>query len=121
MGETMGSLDYMPPEQAIDARKADARSDLYALGCTLFHLLLGRPPFVAKGPMQKVMAHKQTPPPSLVALRADAPPWLDAVLQKLLAKDPAARYQSAEELVAALSPAAAGSSWWKKLLAKFGR
>ncbi len=120
MGESMGSLDYMPPEQAVDARKADARSDIYALGCTMFHLLLGRPPFVAKGPMQKVMAHKQTPPPSLVALRAETPAWLDRAFQKMLAKDPAARYQSTDELIAALGPSSAGSLW-KRILAKFGR
>ena len=122
MGESMGSLDYMPPEQAADARKVDPRSDIYSLGCTLFHLLLGRPPFVAKGPMQKILAHKQTPPPSLVAVHADKPARLDAIFQKMLAKDPAARYQNVDALIAALDGRpAAGSSWWQRLLARFGR
>lgn len=120
MGESMGSYDYMPPEQAVDARKADARSDIYSLGCTLFHLLLGRPPYVAKGPMQKIVAHKQSPVPSLTALREEIPTSLDKVFQRMLAKDPAARYQSVEELIVALQKPATKNSWWKQLMQKLG-
>jgi len=119
MGESMGSYDYMPPEQAVDARKADARSDIYSLGCSLFHLLIGRPPYVAKGPMQKILAHKQTPVPSLAALREEIPASLDIVFQKMLAKDPAARYQSAEELIAALQEPVK-VPWWKRMMQKIG-
>jgi serine/threonine protein kinase len=110
-GEAMGTVDYLPPEQAVDARQADERSDIYALGCTLFHLLLGRPPFTGKGPMQKIMAHRQTPPPSLVASRTETPAWLDGVFQRMMAKDPRLRYHSTDELIAALESPAAQSSW----------
>ncbi len=118
MGEAMGSLDYMPPEQAIDARQADARSDVYSLGCTLFYLLIGRPPYVAKGAMQKVLAHKQAAIPSLPALRSETPAWLEQVYQKMVAKQPDARYQDADELLAALHHST--SPWWRRALAKIG-
>jgi len=118
MGESLGSVDYLPPEQAVDARQADARSDIYALGCTLFHLLMGRPPFVAKGAMQKVMAHRTQPPPSLTKMRPELPAWLDETFQKMMAKKPADRLQSMEEVIAALDRKPE-ESWWRRLTAKF--
>lgn len=132
-GEQMGTFDYVAPEQAADARAVDARSDLYALGCTLCFLLLARPPYVAKKPVEKLLAHRRDPVPSLRNLREDVPEWLDLVFQKLLAKNPADRFQSADELLEQLerkmpesmrssSSTAASSSqpWWRKLLALVG-
>ncbi|MDX1947367.1 MAG: serine/threonine-protein kinase [Pirellulaceae bacterium] len=127
-GEAMGSVDYLPPEQAIDPRQADQRSDLYALGCTLYFLLAGKPPYAAKNAMQKVLAHRSAPIPALKAVRPETPAWLDAAYQKLLAKEPAGRFANASELIKALAPAGpvvTGSiekpkSWFGKILAKIG-
>jgi serine/threonine protein kinase len=102
-GQIMGTYDYMAPEQAVDTHAADHRADVYSLGCTLFHLLTGRPPYAGKTPMQQIVAHRNQPIPSLCAARNDAPPALDAVFRKLVAKDPAARYQAMSEVIAALS------------------
>ncbi|HJL44614.1 MAG TPA: serine/threonine-protein kinase, partial [Polyangiaceae bacterium LLY-WYZ-15_(1-7)] len=103
--ELVGSLDYMAPEQADDPEKADARSDLYALGCTLHFLLAGRPPFADRLMLKKLMAHATQAPEPIPGL----PAGLQRVLDKLLAKAPADRYQSAAELVDALD--ALDSDW----------
>ena len=93
----IGTPTYLSPEQA-QGQPVDARSDLYSLGCVLYELLAGQPPFTGDTPV--AIAYKQvneTPvPPS--AHNADVPPRLDAVVMKCLAKNPANRYQSAEEL-----------------------
>src|SRR5262245_41537620 len=65
MGESMGSIDYLPPEQATDSSRADERSDIYALGCSLFYLLTGKPPYAMKSDVDKLLAHRQAPIPSL--------------------------------------------------------
>ncbi|HVK82011.1 MAG TPA: serine/threonine-protein kinase, partial [Verrucomicrobiae bacterium] len=101
-GFMMGTGDYLAPEQAMDAAQADGRADIYALGCTLHEMLAGTPPFPEKGLVQKLLAHKSKPAPSLLASRPDAPPWLDQVYQRMLAKDPNQRYQSMTEVIAAI-------------------
>jgi serine/threonine protein kinase len=101
-GYMMGTGDYLAPEQAVDAANADGRADIYALGCTLHELLIGTPPFPEKGIVQKLLAHKSKPPPSLRAQRPEVPAWLDQVFQKMMAKDPTERYQSMTEVIAAL-------------------
>ena len=72
-GDMLGSADYLAPEQASDASSIDGRADIYSLGCTMFHLLSGRPPFTGKNLMDKLLAHRSTPVPSLTALRSDVP------------------------------------------------
>lgn len=97
--ELIGSLDYMAPEQANDPDDADARSDLYALGCTLYYLLAGRAPFADRLALKKLMAHAVDAPPPI---EQPLPTGLQDVLLRLLAKDPADRFESADALVTAL-------------------
>ena len=116
-GESMGSIDYLPPEQAMDSRKADERSDIYALGCTLFYLLTGRPPFDLKKPIDKLIAHQKQPPPRLRQYRPDAPAWLDDCCRKMLAKAPADRHQRVNDVVADLTNPPSARPWWRRALA----
>lgn len=101
-GQVMGTFEYMAPEQAEDTSSADHRADIYSLGCTLFGLVTGRHPYPGNTPLQKAMAHRQSPIPSLNEARADVPAVVDAVFQKMLAKKPEDRYQSMDEVVTAL-------------------
>src|SRR5262249_38129610 len=83
-------------------REVDERSDLYAFGVVLFECIAGRPPFEAEDVGQLLRQHLNAPPPSLRELRPETPRALDAVVQRLLRKDPAERYQSAGAVVADL-------------------
>ncbi len=103
-GLVIGTPDYLAPEQATDARNVDARSDLYSLGCTLYHLLAGRPPFVGCQPLEKVFKHVEEEPSPVEMWRPDTPPELAAVVRRLMAKKPAERYQTPAEAAAALEP-----------------
>jgi WD40 repeat protein len=103
-GTIMGTPDYLAPEQARDAHSADIRADLYSLGCTLYFLLAGRPPFPDKTALGKIAAHLEQTPPPLTELRHDLPPGLVRVVEKLMAKDPAQRYQTPAEAAQALAP-----------------
>src|SRR5262249_15438545 len=85
----MGTPEYVAPEQATAARQADTRADIYSLGCTLFALLTGRPPFVEDTAVKLVLAHIGQQPAPVRELRPDVPPKLSAVVAKMLAKDPA--------------------------------
>jgi eukaryotic-like serine/threonine-protein kinase len=103
-GLAMGTPDYMAPEQAEDAHTADIRADVYSLGCTLYHLLAGRPPFLAGKALQKIRAHMEETPPSLSLSRPDLPAELGHVVERMLAKDPAHRFQTPAEVGLALAP-----------------
>src|SRR5262249_26337156 len=91
-----------------DARRADVRADIYSLGCTLYCLLTGRPPFVERTAMQTILAHLHKEPVPLHEVRADVPPELSAVVARMLAKDPANRYQTRGEVAEALAAATVG-------------
>ncbi len=117
-GAMMGTVDYMAPEQAMDSKHADARSDIYSLGCTLFYLVTGHVAFEADTVMKRLTAHQSAPPPSMaeqlrvqssesksglssVALDSGLA-TLDAVFQRMVAKKPDDRPQSMLQVIAEL-------------------
>jgi len=103
-GSFLGTPDFLAPEQALDPSKADIRSDIYALGCTLFFVLMRKPPFPEDGTItQKLLWHQQHPAPSIDKLRADIPADFATFLSKMLAKDPARRPQTPMEVAEALA------------------
>ncbi len=101
-GVTLGTFDYISPEQAKDPRDADLRSDIYSLGCTLYFMLTGSPPYPGGTMLQKLLSHGNAPPPDARVLRPEVTDHLVAVIQKMLAKNPANRYQTGFDLVADL-------------------
>src|SRR5262249_51736741 len=105
-GSLMGTPDYMAPEQAKDARTADIRSDIYSLGCTLYALLCGKVPFPGGTAIDKVIAHSTNQPRAMKEVRACVPPALVKVLKRMMAKEPAQRFQTPAEVAAALAPLA---------------
>ncbi|MCY1082921.1 serine/threonine-protein kinase [Archangium lansingense] len=106
-GQRLGTAVYMAPEQCLESRDVDARTDLYALGVLLFELLTGAPPFIG-GPDEVLHGHVNLRPPR-ASERAPVPPALDDVLLRCLAKDRAARFGSAAELLAAFDAACRSS------------
>jgi hypothetical protein len=100
----MGTPEYSAPEQATDARSADIRADLYSLGCTLYCLLAGHPPFRGETEVDTLLAHLKQQPAPLPVLRPDVPAGLWAVVARLLAKDPGQRFQQPAEVAQALAP-----------------
>jgi len=102
-GAVLGTLDYIAPEQVRDAHSADTRADLYSLGCTLFFLLTGQPPFSGGTPAEKLLKHQFQPPPSIQTLRPEVPASVAMVLERLLAKQPEQRFQTPAEAAAALA------------------
>jgi serine/threonine protein kinase len=101
-GTVMGTPDYMPPEQA-QGRPADFRSDLYSLAVVFFEVFTGRLPFVGETPMALLVAHVQQPPPRPRSVDPRLPHELEEAILKGLQKDPARRWQSADEALQALS------------------
>jgi WD40 repeat protein len=102
LGEFLGTPDYIAPEQAEDARKADIRSDLYSLGGTLYFLLTGEAPFPGATLMQRLRRQLTEPPPSPAARRPEVSAELDAVVRLLMAPNPAERFQTPGELAEVL-------------------
>jgi hypothetical protein len=91
-GHVMGTVDFMAPEQAVDSRNVDGRADIYSLGCTLYFLLVGRPPTPDGSLPEKLLWHQSGPLPSLRELRPDIPGDLEAVFRRMVARRPDDRY-----------------------------
>jgi len=104
IGNIIGTIDYIAPEQVENAQKADVRSDIYSLGGTLFFLLVGRPPFTGSTMVEKVSGRLVGELPQLKQARPDVPAELEAVLARMMALRPADRYQKPVELAQALAP-----------------
>ena len=105
-GLTIGTVAYMSPEQALGERDIDARSDIYALGCVLYEMLTGTPPFTGPTAMSVLSKHLAAPPPDLRAQRPEAPDAVVALISRVLAKDPDQRPASAREFALAMSTSA---------------
>ncbi|MGB9433415.1 MAG: protein kinase [Candidatus Acidiferrum sp.] len=104
-GTTLGSLNYMPPEQ-VRGESADARSDIYSFGVSLYEMLTGKLPFKGDSQYSLMTAHLNDTPPEPITLRGDLPPGLNQIIMMAIAKDPASRFQSADAFRAALSSVA---------------
>ena len=100
-GTTLGSLNYMPPEQ-VRGEVADARSDIYSFGASLYEMLTGKLPFDTDSQYALMTAQLNTDPPPPITLRSDLPPALNQIIMMCMAKDPEKRFQSADALRAAL-------------------
>ena len=107
VGMTMGTPLYMSPEQ-VEGKPLDSRSDLYSFGATCYQMLTGNPPFVADTALGVAVQHLKREPKPLESLRPDLPPALCRIVHKMLAKDPAGRWQSPRELLRESPPRAAG-------------
>jgi serine/threonine protein kinase len=138
-GVTLGTFDYISPEQAHDPRDADVRSDIYSLGCTLYFLLTGQPPFPDGTALQKLLLHGTRMPEDPRCFRNDVSDTLIAILRKMMAKKPKDRYQEPVDLVndlrtlatmdsfewkqeipdTTVRPHPAGRSWWEFFLPAF--
>jgi len=99
----LGTADYLAPEQALDSHGADARADIYSLGCSLYAVLTGHPPYPEGTLPQRLIKHQRSPPPDVRIERPDAPGDLAAICRRMMAKKPADRYQSAREVADVLA------------------
>jgi eukaryotic-like serine/threonine-protein kinase len=100
----LGTADYLSPEQAMNSHDVDIRADIYSLGATFYFLLTGRPPFGEGTVAQKIIWHQMRPARPVRDIRPEVPEGLAAIVDKMLAKDPADRYQTPAELALALEP-----------------
>lgn len=101
-GAMMGTPDYIAPEQAVDAHAVDIRADIYSLGCTFYYLLTGQAPFQEGTVVDKIAAHAEREPAPLSTFRTDVPADVESILNRMMAKNPDARFQTPAEVAEAL-------------------
>ncbi len=102
LGDILGTPEFMAPEQTVDSSTADIRADIYSLGCTFYYLLAGHPPF-AGSTRTKIMAQRHQRPVPIAKLREDVPADVAAILDKMMEKELADRYQTPAEVVSAIN------------------
>jgi len=105
---SLGTPDYMSPEQVSNSEEVDFRTDIYALGATLFHMICGKAPFTGRSAYEVMVKHVSAALPSPTKYVPDLPPEVGDVMRKMMARDPDDRYQSYEELIADLEALLAG-------------
>src|SRR5262249_12580225 len=103
-GEVMGTPDYLAPEQISDFHRADIRADIYGLGCTLYQILTGKPPFAGRSLSEKLRYRLRVDPPDITALKPDLPPGLAGIIRTMMATRPEHRFQTPAEVAEALEP-----------------
>ncbi|MEX0818427.1 MAG: protein kinase [Pirellulaceae bacterium] len=99
----LGTADYLSPEQALDSHNVDTRTDIYSLGCTCYYMLTGHPPFPDGSVAQRLMSHQAKSPTAIEKIRPDVPGDLVTIVEKMIAKSPDNRYQTAREVVDAFT------------------
>jgi serine/threonine protein kinase len=109
-GAVMGTVDYMAPEQALDTKHADARADIYSLGISLYFLIAGKAAYGGETIMEKLLAHRERPIPSLQDAQTTVPKQLDAIFRKMVAKRTEDRYHTMSEVIEALEALGFGGS-----------
>jgi serine/threonine protein kinase len=113
-GLALGTPHYMSPEQSSGGEQIDGRSDVYSLGCVLYEMLAGEPPFTGPSAQAIAAKHLQLPPPSLRTIRPHVPPAVEAALHRALEKIPADRFQSADDFARALTVEERAITRWLK-------
>ncbi len=103
LASPLGTADYIAPEQAADSHAADVRADIYSLGATFYFLLAGHGPFHEGTALEKMLSHQTRQPRPIRDLRPEAPPGLAAVIERMMAKEPAQRYQTPAQAAEALA------------------
>ncbi len=105
-GTTLGTFDYISPEQAKDPRSVDVRSDIYSLGCTLYHMLTGQPPYPEGTVLQKLLDHQGKEAPDPAAINRRIPDFVSAIVRRMMNSDRNNRHQNADQLIRDLTHAA---------------
>ena len=103
-GAMLGTPDFIAPEQIVDSQRADIRADIYSLGCTLYYLLSGHPPYPDRSLQELLRAHCSLDARPLVAVRAEVPAELSMLVARMMAREPAGRFQEPAEIAHALTP-----------------
>lgn len=98
------TVDYLAPDQALDSHTVDIRADIYSLGATFYFCLTGRTPFTEGTVAQKLIWHQTRQPQPIRSIRPEVPDGVVAIVEKMMAKEPAQRYQTPQEVIDALEP-----------------